>query len=130
REQYVRFRREAHVGAGLSIVAGVVEMGECEARLLLLIRHETGELAAAFHLLVAHATAREGRAFPWPGRVRQRAEALRIEVPEAARPRSLAPGPVESAGSLRRALELGLRRTGLGVFRPAECDVFGRMRPE
>jgi len=130
REQYVRFRREAHVGAGLSISAGVTALSECEARLLLLMRHDTGELAAAFHLLVAHVTAREARPFPWPPRLREKAEALRIEIPEAARPRSLEPGPVESAGSLRRAEELGLRRTGLGVFRPADCDVFGRMRAE
>jgi acyl-CoA thioester hydrolase len=130
REQHIRFMREAHVGARLSIDAGVLEMGEDDARLLFLMRHDDGQLAASFQMLVAHATAREGRAFPWPERTRARAEALRIELPEKAAPRSVALGPAVSEASLPRALELGLKRTGLGALRPQECDPFGRMRPE
>ena len=70
REQHLRFLREARFGAQLYIEAGVLEMGEDEARVLLLMRHHDGELAASVQMLVAHATSREGRAFPWPDRVR------------------------------------------------------------
>jgi acyl-CoA thioester hydrolase len=130
REQHIRFMREAHVGAKLAIDAGVLEMGEDDARLLFLMRHEDGQLAASFQMLVAHVTAREGRAFPWPDWARARGEALRIEVPEKAAPRSVALGALESQAGLPRALELGLKRTGLGAIRIQEADPFGRMAAE
>lgn len=130
REQHVRFIKEARPGAPLDMVGGVVEWGESDARLLFLLRHRSGELAAVFQTLVSHATAREGRAFPWPTRIRARAEALAMEIPEAARPRSIGMAPVESQASLERAIALGLKRIGLGVIRPADCDAFARMRAE
>ena len=130
REQHIRFLREAQVGARLHIEAGVLEMGEDEARVLLLMRHHDGELAASFQMLVVHATTREGRAFPWPVWARTRAAALTMERPEKAAPRSVALGAVESAASLPHALKLGLKRIGLGAFRVGDCDSFGRMRTE
>lgn len=130
REQHIRFLREAQVGARLHIDAGVLELGEDDARVLLMMRHDDGELAASFQMLVAHATAREGRAFPWPAWARQRAERLMIEAPEKTRPRSVQLGPLESAASLERAHALGLKRIGLGAWRPGDVDPFGRMRAE
>lgn len=130
REQHIRFLREAHPGAALSMTGGVLAMGEAEARLLLLMRHPSGDLAASFQTVVAHATAREGRAFPWPDRIRARAEALACEVPDKAAPRSIGLGPVETRASLARAEALGLLRTGLGVVSASDCDAFGRLRTE
>ncbi len=130
REQHIRFLREARVGAPLTITGGVVEMGETEARLLFLMRHHSGELAASFQTVVGHVTAREGRAFAWPERLRARAEALSVEVPAAAAPRSIGLEPVTSQASLARAEALGIRRTGLGVVTAEDCDAFGRMRTE
>jgi len=128
REQHIRFLREARPGAPLHITAGVIEIGEADARLMLLMHHQSGELAASFQTVVAHATARDGRAFPWPDRIRARAEALRAQVPEKAAPRSIGLAPVETMASVARANELGLRRTGLGVIDAHDCDAFGRMR--
>ena len=130
REQHIRFIKEAPPGAALHMTGGVVEWGETDARLLFLLRHRTGEIAAVFQTLVSHTTARESRAFPWPERVCLRAEALTMEVPPEARPRSLGLEPVESQASLERALALGLKRIALGAVRPADCDAFGRMRTE
>ncbi|MDB5499008.1 MAG: hypothetical protein JWP28_3039 [Phenylobacterium sp.] len=130
REEHIRFLREARPHAALTMTGGVVEIGETDARLLLLLRHRTGELAASFQLVVAHATAREGRPFPWPARVLERAKALTVEVPPEAAPRSLDLGPVQSRASLARADELGLGRTALGAVGAEDCDVFGRMRTE
>lgn len=130
REQHMRFLREAQVGARLHIEAGVLEMGEDEARVLLMMRHHDGELAASFQMLVAHATPREGRAFPWPAWARARAQQLMIEAPEKARPRSVTLGSVASSASLPQALALGLKRIGMGAFRASDCDSFGRMRTE
>lgn len=130
REQHIRFLREAKAGAALHMTGGVIEIGESDARLLLVIRHSGGEPAATFQLLVEHATARDMRPFPWSARIRERAETLRTEVPKFAAARSVDLSPVVPTASLARAAELGLTRVGLGVIGPAECDVFGRMRPE
>jgi acyl-CoA thioester hydrolase len=130
REQHIRFLREARPGAALSMAGGVLEMGETDARLLLLLRHHDGVLAATFQTVVAHVTAGEARAFPWPDRVRARAERLTTEVPEGLGPRSIGLGPVETQAGLARADALGLRRTGLGVVGTADCDAFGRLRTE
>jgi len=130
REQHIRFLREAQVGARLHIDAGVLEIGEDDARILLLMRHDDGALAASFQLLVTHATAGEGRAFPWPIWARERAERLRIDLPEKAAPRSVTLGGLESSASLERAQALGLKRIGLGAWRPGDVDPFGRMRAE
>ncbi len=130
REQHIRFLREARPGAPLIMTAGVVEVGETDARLLFLLRHRDGALAASFQTVVAHATAREGRPFPWPARALERAQDLTLEVPPEAAARSLSLGPVISQASLARANALGLRRTALGAVRVADCDLFGRMRSE
>lgn len=130
REQHIRFLREARPGAPLTITAGVVEMGETEARLLFLMRHHSGDLAASFQTVVAHVTAQDGRAFPWPDRLRARAAALAVEIPDAAASRSISLAPVETQANAERAEALGLRRTGLGVVLAGDCDAFGRMRTE
>jgi acyl-CoA thioester hydrolase len=130
REQHIRFLREARPNAALTMTGAAVEMGETDARLLFLLRHSTGELAASFQTVVAHVTAGDGRAFPWPARVLERAKALSVEVPPEAAPRSLSLAPVTSQASLARADALGVARTALGAVSPADCDVFGRMRTE
>jgi acyl-CoA thioester hydrolase len=130
REQHIRFLREARPNAALTMTAGVVEIGEADARLLFLLRHADGQLAASFQTVVAHATARDGRPFPWPARVLDRATALSVEVPPEAAPRSIGLDPVKSQASLARADQLGVRRTALGAVHAADCDLFGRMRTE
>lgn len=131
REQHIRFLREAHAGAALHMLGGVVEISDTEARLLqLLIHTATGQLAASFQTTVAHVTPREGEAFPWPRVVHERAAALRVEVPQQGRARGLDLSPIETTASLARADALGLVRIGLGALSPTDCDVFGRMRAE
>jgi acyl-CoA thioester hydrolase len=131
REQHIRFLREAHAGAALHMLGGVIAISDTEARLLQLLVHTaTGQLAATFQTTVAHVTPREGEAFAWPGVVHQRAEALKVEVPPQARARSLDLSPFEPTASLARADQLGLTRIGLGALTPTDCDVFGRMRTE
>ena len=131
REQHIRFLREAHAGATLHMLGGVIEISDTEARLLQLLVHTaTGQLAATFQTTVAHVTPREGEAFPWSSVTLERAEALKVEVPEMARARSLDLSPIETTASLARAEALGLQRIGLGALSPTDCDVFGRMRAE
>lgn len=131
REQHIRFLREAHAGAALHMTGGVVRLDEDEAWVYLeLIHSATGEPAATFQTRIAHVTPREGRAYPWPRDVRRQSQALMVEVPPHAAPRSIPLVPVSPVAGLARAEALGLRRTGRGVVGSAELDVFGRMRPE
>jgi acyl-CoA thioester hydrolase len=130
REQHIRFLREARPESALSMTGGVLEMGETEARLSMILRHRDGTICASFQTVVAHVTARDARPFPWPARVLEQAAALAVEVPPEAAPRSIGLGPVASQASQVRAEALGLARTGLGMVRAADCDLFGRMRPE
>ncbi len=130
REQHIRFLREARTGAPLSMTAGVLEIGETDIRLLFLMRHHSGELAASFQTLATHVTSRGVRPFPWPDRVRDRAEALKTVVPENAAPRSIDLAPVVTQASITRADALGLGCTGRGVVGQGDCDAFGRMRTE
>lgn len=131
KEQHIRFLREAHAGAPLYMLGGVIEMSETEARILqLLIHPASGELAATFQTTVVHATPRDGQPFPWPKIARERAEALMVAVPERAQARSIDLSPFTPTASLARADALGLARIGLGGLLPSDCDVFGRMRTE
>jgi len=130
REHHIRFRREARVAARLSMTCGVLDVGESDMRLLFLLRHHDGELAASFNTVVGHVTARDGRPFPWPERVRARARALMITLPAEAAPRSLTLEPVTLTASAQRARDLGMIRSGMGAVKAADCDVFGRLVPE
>ncbi|WP_454761567.1 thioesterase family protein [Caulobacter segnis] len=131
KEHHIRFLREAHAGAPLTMLGGVIEMGETDAKILqLLIHPASGELAATFQTTVVHATPREGQPFPWPQVARDRAQALKVEVPEKARARSIDLSPFTPTASLDRADQLNLPRIGLGGLLPSDCDVYGRMRAE
>ncbi|MDB5433267.1 MAG: thioesterase [Caulobacter sp.] len=131
REHHIRFMREAQENAPLHMLGGVVSISESEAWLLqLLVHSNSGEIAASFQTRVAHATPREGRVFPWSRRTLELAETLKVEVPETARARSVSLEPFEPTAGLERAHTLGLTRIGLGGVTPAECDTFGRARPE
>lgn len=131
REQHIRFLKEAQAGAALHMTGGVLEMGEDEARLLMLLWHsDTGALAASFQTVVAHVTPAQARPFPWPRRTVELAAGLTLEAPELARARSVSLDPVQSLASLARADELDLVRIAQGAVSPADCDLYGRMRPE
>jgi len=131
REQHIRFLREAHAGAALHMTGGVLDMSETEARMLMLLWHsDSGALAASFQTVVAHVTPAEGRPFPWPRRTIELSAGLGIDIPEQAMARSVSLEPVQSTASLARADELDLIRIAQGAISPADCDLFGRMRPE
>lgn len=130
REQYIRFLREARVNAPLSITGGVLAMEDDSARLMFVMRHADGTMAATFQTVVTHATSRGARAFPWSDRTRARAEALTTTIPAGGEPRSIGLEPATTDASLSRAEALGLAVTGRGVVLAAQCDPFGRMLTE
>jgi acyl-CoA thioester hydrolase len=131
KDHHIRFLREARAGAPLIMRAGVIAMGECEARLLqLLIHAQSGELAASFQTTVTHATAREERPFAWSRQTLDHAQALIVDIPERATPRSLGLDPPSGTASLAEADRLDLIPLAAGAFTAADCDAFGRVSAE
>lgn len=130
-EQHVRFLREARSRAALYMTAQVAEMGETEARLLLVLIHAGDDQpCATFQLRVAHVTTAEGRPFPWPKAARRAASGLIEPAPDFARARSVETGPVQTTASLARADHLGLTTLGAGALTRRDLDLFGRMEAE
>ena len=127
RDQHIRFLREARPRAALHMVAGILEIGESEARILQLLIHTgSGEIAASFQNIVSHTTAHDERPFPWSAKTRALADSLMVSAPEKSRPRSLDFDPPSGSASLEEAGRLGLVRLGSGAISSADCDVFGR----
>jgi acyl-CoA thioester hydrolase len=131
RTHHLRFQREAHAGAPLHMTGAVAEMGETRAVFLQVLRHSlTGEPAATALLEAEHVEPKSLRPFAWPARVAAAAEALTQAAPSFAAPRGLSGAPATPTASGARADALGLPCLGRGTVRPAELDVFGRMRPD
>ena len=130
REHHVRFLKEARAGEGLAMTGGVLSMGECDAVLLQLLFHTSGEPAAAITTRVTHVTSGELRAFPWSRATRALADTLTVARPDFAAPRGLSTDPVSTMASLAAAEAMGLQVTASGALGPQDCDVFGRMAPE
>lgn len=131
REHHVRFLREAREGALQHMTASVVEIGEADATVQLVLTDSTsGETAATFLAKVVHAAARTARPFPWPARALEAAESLKAPVAANAGPRSITEAPFDTPPGLAAAQALGLARAGLSAVTPEDCDVFGRLRTE
>jgi acyl-CoA thioester hydrolase len=134
-EHRIRFLAEARAGAGLYMTGGVIVCGESDATLLQVLHHaDDGRPAATFLTRVAHAKPSDGRAFPWPDRARRGAEALTVDLPDFAAPRSLERSNAVVEGASRDgaggADVSGLARVGKGMVMVETCDLFGRMTPE
>jgi acyl-CoA thioester hydrolase len=130
REHHVRFLKEARPGAGLVMTGGILSIDDCEATLLQLLFHDSGEPAAAVTVRVAHVTPRDLKPFAWTQSTRRLAESLMIPRADFATPRGIADGAVSTTASLQRADAMGLDVTASGAIGPNDCDVFGRMLPE
>jgi acyl-CoA thioester hydrolase len=131
RDQHIRFLREANAGSPLHMRGAVIAMDETEATLLLVLFHTpTGQPAATFQIVVSHVTAGDARPFAWPAQAKARATGLMTTVPRYAAFRSLSLQPFESRASLAAADALGLITIGTRALATADCDSFGRMRPD
>jgi acyl-CoA thioester hydrolase len=112
------------------MTAGLLELGEDDARAALLLMHSgDGAPATMVQTLVRHVETSEGRRFPWPKAARAKAESLKVRIPDGLGPRSLEPGAPVGQTTLAKADSAGLKPYGAGTFGPEDCDVFGRVAP-
>jgi len=131
KDHHVRFMREAGPRAPLHMLAGVLSIDSCEARILQLLIHSgSGEVAASIQTRLAHVTSRDERPFPWAERTLTLAGGLKVDTPQPAAPRSLDLSPSAGSATLEQANRLGLNTIAAGAIGHTDCDVFGRMRAE
>ncbi|SMC73135.1 acyl-ACP thioesterase [Rhizobium sp. RU36D] len=128
-ESHIRFHREAHAGAPLHITGGFLGVEESTATIVLVMYHSvSGQVAATFRVRVSHVTAPEGTVtLPWPPAFTEAAASRRVDLPKEAQARSTGDDPVVMTAARHRAMELGLKRTAIGLIEQDACDAFGRM---
>jgi len=117
-EDHIRYLREFRVPEPVEVRSAPVEVGEHE----LVVYHEVhnpadGALAATIRQRITSSKR-------WPAPMRARAEAVRIEMPAAARPRSVGAAPLPHV-RLADAESIGLITVARAVIKPAECDEHG-----
>ena len=127
--QHIKYIAEVRPGEGMAVYSGVLEIGQTEMSLVHLITGQNDKPSATIIETLKHVSVREGRAFAWPGHVRQKAEDLIVKLPDMAKPRNI--DIHESAGktNMAEADRLELPVIGRGMFTPSECDVFGNVLP-
>ncbi|MDX2234101.1 MAG: hotdog domain-containing protein [Hyphomonadaceae bacterium] len=129
RDMHVRFHKEAHQGAALSMRGGVVALGETTMTVVQELAHADGKTAATFVSVLAHAHPHKQTPFPWSSRVRARAEGLMCALPAHAKPRSITTA-APTAPTVAEAEALGAPVVGRLMVTPDHCDAFGWMRME
>ena len=121
-DDHVRYLREFRVVEPVEVHSAPVEVGERH----LVAYHEvrnpaSGHVAATIRRRIASAQ-------PWPAEVRARAEATRVELPTAAKPRSVGKLDLPDL-SLVDAAGTGLIEVGRTQITPDECDEKGEFLP-
>lgn len=129
-DMHVRFLREAHQGAPLSMRGGVVAIDEFTITTLQELLHSDGTPAATFVMKLAHVDPASLKPFAWSARVRSRAETVMCAIPAHAAPRSIDTGVVATSPTRAHAEALGAPVVGQLMVTPDHCDAFGRMRME
>lgn len=114
-DDHVRYLREFRIVEPVEVHSAPVEIGERHIVAYHEVRNPAGgHVAATIRRRIACSE-------PWPARVRARAEATRIDLPAAARPRSV--GKLELPDlSLQTAAHTGLIEVGRTQITPDECD--------
>jgi len=131
--QHIKYIKELRPGHGMAVSSGVVNLGETDITLVHVITGVNDAVSATITETLSHIAVRTGIEFPWSLRTKERAKRLMMSVPDIAKPRNIDPYEISDEDSylatLQAADALGLQAIGRGVFRPTECDVFGRVLP-
>lgn len=129
-DMHIRFLKEAHQGAPLSMRGGIVALRDDEAITYQELAHAGGMPAATFTTRVAHAEPKDLRRFAWSEKTKARAAALACTPPAHGLPRSVSTETAPSDPTIARADKIGAPVVGRVAVTPDHCDPFGRMRME
>lgn len=125
RDVHIRYMKEVRPGGQLHIETGVVELAEDYLRLVHVMYHADGAVAATFSERLDHIYRRTGQCFNWPQSVRRKAEDFMVDMPEVANSKGLR--ETSKVLSQSDVISAGLDHVGTGVFLPHEANLFGRI---
>lgn len=121
-DDHVRYLREFRVVEPVEVHSAPVEVGDRHIVAYHEVRNPAGgHVAATIRRRIAAAE-------PWPAEVRARAEAAAVELPAAARPRSVGKLDLPDL-ALADAAKAGLIEVGRTQITPDECDENGEFLP-
>jgi acyl-CoA thioester hydrolase len=121
-EDHIRYLREFRVIDPVAVRSAPVEVGEYH----LVVYHEVRN--ANDDAIASTIRRRIVSDKPWPASFRNAAEAARIELPAAAKPRGIGGNALPDL-SLADAHRVGLTEVGRGTVKPFECDERAEMLP-
>ncbi|MBS0549150.1 MAG: hypothetical protein JSR24_15445 [Proteobacteria bacterium] len=119
---HIRYLREFRVVEPIEVRSAPIEIGERH----LVVYHEVRNAADGAVAATICRRLESDRA--WPDAFRARADAARVDLPAAARPRSVGT-PALPDMTLERAEKIGLILVGRTVVKPQECDAQGVLLP-
>ncbi len=131
---HVKYQSEARPGQPLKIMSAILSVAEQTIRLCHIMYHADGRIAATQVETVEHIYLRNNRAFNWPTRLIENAQAFSATCPDAP-PESAQSRNIDTEtphiGQSRDVLdEQGLSPLGVGVFTKADINPAGFVATE
>ena len=126
-EEHARFHTEVRAGGMMVGRSAPVEIGEKTMTVYHEFRDPHDNLLTSFKTIIGHFDLQARRLTPWSEATLEKAHRLRIDLPDHAAPKFVAPGKPAKPIALEQTLaECFLRSGGNGV-NSWECDQFGHM---
>ena len=130
-EQHIRFLRELHAGADLSIEAGVVEISEDRMTVYQeILPLAASHVSATLTSFVSLRDCKTGARKALPKDVLEKAAALMTQVPGHGKPRTLPPGEAIAGDSAAQAIEMGHIPVCPASVRSDQVDAGGHIYPD
>lgn len=121
-QDHIRYLREFRVVDPVAVGSAPVEVGEYDLVVYHEIRNTTDDaIASTIRRRIVSDR-------PWPAAFRTAAEAARIDLPPAARPRGVGENALPDL-ALADARRVGLTEVGRSAIKPFECDENGELLP-
>lgn len=127
-DHHVRFLREQRPGAPFWLRGGVLEVRDYSLRVYQeMIATTSGEVAATFTADVELLDELNREMRPLPGKAKEKAKALTIDLPAHGTARGLTLYDPRKAPTLEEADALGMVHTWQGEVQGTQCDMQGRL---
>ena len=124
-EHHVRFIREQHAGAPLTLRAGIIAVNGEQLEVYLELLNPARKEVAASIITTAELRHVSGDPLPLPDSVREQAQRRLVEVPQEHAPHGVARGTPRPAPTLAEANEMGMLHTYLGIVPQTMCEADG-----
>ena len=126
-EEHARFHREVRAGGMMVGRSAPVEIREKTMTVYHEFRDQNDNLLTSFKTLIGHFDLEARHLTPWRDETLARAHALRIDLPDHAAPKFVAPGRPAKPIALAQTLSDGFLRSGGNGINAWECDQFGHL---